>query len=77
MKNPSRETVRQYCVANDLFTSGTVEQYEKMFDMLDIGQPIANIATVIWICSTTDKHAADIENDLLAMMREEPEDAES
>ena len=77
MKNPSRETVRQYCVANDLFTSGTTEQYEKMLDMLEIGQPIANIATVIWICSATDKHAADIENDLRAMMREEPEDAES
>lgn len=68
MKNPSREAVRLYCIASGLFTCGTNSQYEKMFNMLDMQQPIANVATVIWICSDTDKHADDIEKDLRAMM---------
>lgn len=64
MKNPPREAVRRYCVANDLFTNGSTQQYEKMLDMLDTQKPLSNIATVIWICSDTDKHADEIENDL-------------
>ena len=76
MKNPSREAVRQYCIANDLFTDGSVSQYERMFDMLDLQKPIANIATAIWLCSVTDKHAEDIENDLRALRRPEPGESE-
>lgn len=76
MKNPSREAVRRYCIANGLFTAGTNAQYEAMFGMLDRQMPIHDIATVIWICSSTDKHAADIENDLRALMRTEAEGSE-
>ena len=74
MKNPSRESVRRYCIANELFTSGTNAQYEAMFGMCDRQMPIHDIATVIWICSCTDKHADEIENDLRAMMI--PDEAE-
>ena len=76
MKNPSREEVRRYCIANGLFTSGTNAQYEAMFGMLDRQMPIHDIATVIWICSSTDKHADEIENDLRALMRTEAEGSE-
>ena len=64
MKNPPREAVRRYCVTNDLFTGGSTQQYERMLDILDTQKPLSNIATVIWICSDTDKHADEIENDL-------------
>lgn len=64
MKSLNREDVRHYCVSNGLCTAGSVDQYEKMLAMVDLGRPIANIATVIWICSDTDKHADEIENDL-------------
>ncbi len=67
-KNPSREAVRRYCIVNELFTGGTNDQYERMFDMLDRQMPIHDVATVIWLCSPdTDKHAADIESDLISM----------
>lgn len=68
MKNPSREEVRRYCIANGLFTSGTNAQYEAMFGMLDRQMPIHDIATVIWVCSSTDKHADEIEKELQALM---------
>lgn len=70
MKNPPREAVRRYCVANELFTSGSTQQYEKMLDMLDTQKPLSNVATVIWICSDTDKHADEIENDLRQIVLE-------
>ena len=71
-KNPSREAVRRYCIVNELFTGGTNDQYERMFDMLDRQMPIHDIATVIWTCSpNAGKHAAEIESDLRNMIREE------
>ncbi len=71
MGYPTREAVRRYCVAYDLFTSGTTAQFEKMLDMVDLRQPIANVATVIWVCSDTNKHAAEIENDLRELTERE------
>lgn len=65
----NREDVRRYCVANGLCTAGTTEQFEKMLTMVDIKQPIANIATVIWIMSEPIKHADEIEKELLALDR--------
>jgi len=70
MTTPTRESVRQYCISNDLFKSGSNDQYEKMLNMLDLQRPLSNIATVIWICSDTDKHADEIENDLRQLMHE-------
>ena len=61
---PTREAVRQYCTANDLFTKGTTEQFTRMLNMVDIKQPLSNIATVIWFCSGAEKHADEIESDL-------------
>ena len=74
-KNPSREAVRRYCIVHNLFTGGTNDQYERMFDMLDRQMPIHDIATVIWVCSPdAGKHAAEIESDLRNMIREERSD---
>ena len=68
IRPPTRESVRQYCIANDLFTCGCNRQYEAMFNMCDMQRPIHDIATVIWICSdeeSTGKTADIIELDLL------------
>ena len=71
-KNPCRDDVRRYCIVHNLFTGGTNDQHERMLDMLDRQMPIHDIATVIWVCSPgATKHAAEIESDLKAMMREE------
>lgn len=66
-KNPSRAAVMDYCINNRYFTNGDIGQYEKMFNLLDIGFPLHDIATIIWICSITDKTAATIEKDLRAL----------
>ena len=70
VKNPSRDAVRKYCIVNDLFTCGNSTQYEKMFDLLDMQYPIHDIATIIWACSETEKHADEIENELRQLMHE-------
>ena len=49
-----------------LFTRGDSEQYSRMFDKLREGFPLHDIATIIWVCSDTAKHADEIENDLRA-----------
>ncbi len=67
MKNPSRDDVRRYCLANDLFTRGNNELYGKMLNALETQLPLHDIATIIWLCSDTDKHAQEIEDDLREM----------
>lgn len=74
MKNPTREEVKRYCIVNNLFTCGCNNQYEKMLNLVDMQYPLHDIATIIWACSETDKHAEDIENDLRAIMM--PDEAE-
>lgn len=41
-----------YCVENDYFTSGSAIQYDKMFSMLDRGFSTREIAAVICLCSS-------------------------
>ena len=71
MKNPTREAVRQYCISNGLFTAGRVGQYERMFAALETQLPLHDVATIIWICSDTEKHADEIESDLRALAEQE------
>ena len=57
-------SVRRYCADNRLFTCGSNEQYNRMLELVKNGFPLHDIATMIWICSETDKTAADIDEDL-------------
>ena len=66
-RNPSRMSVMNYCIEHRYFTNGDCGQYQKMFEMLDLGLPLHDIAVVIWICSITDKTAATIEKELRAL----------
>ena len=51
-----------YTLCNKLrwFTGGTVEQYEKMFDLVREGATRKELALVIWLC-TPDKTRESIE----------------
>lgn len=64
MESLTREEVKRYCIVNNLFTCGCNNQYEKMLNLVDMQYPLHDIATIIWCCSETDKHADEIENDL-------------
>ncbi len=55
-------TLERYCKENNLFTLGTSEQFDRALNL-----PLHDIATVVWICSETDKHATEIEHDLVGL----------
>lgn len=46
------EKLRSLCVANDWFTVGTIEQYDKLFAMAADGADINDLTLVIWLCSS-------------------------
>lgn len=56
--------LRNLCIAHNWFTSGTCEQYEKMFYANENGCPIEEIATIIWLCSN-----GDTRSDILTVLR--------
>ena len=45
------EELRTLCIENNWFTCGTASQYEKLFYANEMGCPIEEIATIIWLCS--------------------------
>ena len=49
------EALRQLCIKNDWFTEGSNSQYEKLFYANENGCPIEEIATIIWVCSDSEK----------------------
>lgn len=58
--------LRELCIAHNWFTSGTIEQYDKMFYANENGCPIEEIATIIWLC--TDDYAR---RDILSILTDE------
>lgn len=61
-----------YALCNKLrwFTSGSVEQYEKMFNMIRAGYGVEKVAVAIYICSS-DVELADIVQELYMSMKTE------
>jgi hypothetical protein len=45
------EALYKLCNEENLFTCGSQEQYDKMFQKNDEGVPLKQIAAMIWICS--------------------------
>lgn len=43
------------CVKHNWFTCGTTRQYNKLFEMLEMESSLAEIVTVIWICSDEER----------------------
>lgn len=58
----SNEELRKLCIENDWFTSGTNEQYNKLFDCNSSEKAsVEEIAAIIWVCSDdTKEHICDI-----------------
>lgn len=50
----TREDLRGLCIEKDWFTGGTCEQYERMFQALEDGASVEDLATMIWMCSTDE-----------------------
>ena len=61
----TKYTLRTLCVKNDWFTAGDNNQYSSLFEMLDNGAPIHDLALIIWICSA-DATIEEIEKVLSA-----------
>lgn len=51
MKKLESYELRALCIKNNWFTSGTIKQYEKLFDRNESGASIAELSIIIWICS--------------------------
>ena len=51
----TNESLRLLCIKHDWFTQGSNEQYRKLFYANENGCPIEEIATIIWICSDSEK----------------------
>ena len=62
--------LRQLCIDNNWFTSGDINQYEKLFYANENGFSISEIATIIWICSGEEHKKKDIETTLRLSRRE-------
>lgn len=59
-------TLRMKCIEKDWFNAGSNEQYDKLFEANEMGASIAEIATIIWLC-TDDVRRIDILDDLNEM----------
>ena len=46
-----KNKLRSFCIDKDYFTCGSNIQYMKMFDLVDQGASIHDIALIIWLCS--------------------------
>ena len=64
------QKVIDYCIKNNLFTHGDNMQHKRVQELAEKGFPLHDIATMIWICSDTDKHATEIEHDLVELSGE-------
>ena len=51
----TNENLRLLCIKHDWFTQGSISQYEKLFYANENGFPIEEIATILWICSDSEK----------------------
>lgn len=65
----SNEDLRAFCIQNDLFNTGSNDQYEKLFRLNDRGACYYELSLVIWLCSDTDKSAQEISMMLEKMER--------
>lgn len=58
MRFMATDMVRRLCIKHNWFTSGSIEQYDKLMTMVKEREPLDRIALAIWIC--TDSLDADI-----------------
>lgn len=49
------EELRSLCIRKNWFTCGSNSQYDKLFFANEMGCPIEEIATIIWLCSDEEQ----------------------
>jgi len=59
--------IYRLCNKEQYFTDGSIEQYNKMFELVEEGSPLHDIALAIWICSE-DVLLDDVETQLEALL---------
>ena len=64
----SNENLYHLCNKNQWFTQGTNRQYDKLFYANSNGCSIDELATIIWLCSDTEKTCR---RDIKAILEEE------
>lgn len=65
--------LRELCIDNNWFTSGSIRQYEKLFDRNREGASLDELATIIWICSDETHTKQSIYMALLVYVNERRE----
>lgn len=58
MRFMTTDMARRLCIKHNWFTSGSIEQYDKLMTMVEECESLNRIALAIWIC--TDSLDADI-----------------
>lgn len=58
MRFMTTDTMRQLCIKHNWFTSGDIDQYDKLMTMVKERESLNRMALAIWIC--TDSLDADI-----------------
>lgn len=74
----TNETLREICINNDWFASGTNSQYDKLFDMNERNCSVDELVLMIWLCSNEisreqikqelAKHTADSKPEIIKDM---------
>ena len=69
----SNDELRLLCIKNNWFTSGSIRQYEKLFELNSNGATITKLATAIWICSDDSIKYEDVFEELIMLSLENGE----
>ena len=64
------EELRSLCIRKNWFTCGSNSQYSKLFYANEMGCPIEEIATIIWLCSDDEWCRRDILDVLIETWKE-------
>ena len=51
MRTINMHLLREKCISHRWFESGSVQQYNKLFQRNDEGASIEELSTIIWVCS--------------------------
>ncbi len=55
MRTINMYLLKEKCIIHHWFESGSVHQYNKLFQRNDEGASLEELATIIWICSNGHK----------------------
>lgn len=69
MNKLNSSELRALCIRENWFTSGSIEQYERMFERNKQGATLNELSIIIWICSSPEIEKEYIYSKLFAECR--------